>query len=73
MTSRSRGARSTWVWMLLVGALVGACTAPASTEAPVDAEPPATTVDADVYGGFPVDPPAPDEVVLTLVGRGRSS
>jgi hypothetical protein len=36
------------------------------------AEPPEAAdaaTDADVYGGFPVDPPAPDEVVLTLVGE----
>jgi hypothetical protein len=29
---------------------------------------PQPAVDADVYGGFPIDPPGPDEVVLTLVG-----
>jgi hypothetical protein len=54
--------------MLLVGALVGGCAAPASTEGPVEAESSVTVVDADVYGSFPVDPPAPDEIVLTLVG-----
>jgi hypothetical protein len=28
-------------------------------------------VDEEIYGGFPVDPPAPDEVVLTLEGNLR--
>jgi len=27
--------------------------------------------DEQIYGGFPVDPPAPDEVVLTLIGAER--
>ena len=30
---------------------------------------PEPVVDAEVYGGFPIDPPGPDEVVLTLVGQ----
>jgi hypothetical protein len=30
---------------------------------------PGPSADAAVYGGFPIDPPGPDEVVLTLVGQ----
>jgi len=62
--------RSTRAAMLLAVALaVAACTGVATTAplAPSD-EDPATAGDADVYGGFPIDPPAADEVVLTLVG-----
>jgi len=32
---------------------------------------PEIVADEDIYGGFPVDPPAPDEVVLTLEGSVR--
>jgi len=49
--------------LVTVGAVLAACAAqPAAVVAP---EP---VADADVYGGFPVDPPADDEVVLTIVG-----
>jgi hypothetical protein len=37
----------------------------------MDDTPPDPTVDGEVYGGFPVDPPAPDEVVLTIEGDVR--
>jgi hypothetical protein len=40
-------------------------------DAPPDAADGADVIDGDVYGGFPVDPPAPDEVVLTLEGAVR--
>jgi len=55
--------------LLVVAVTVAACTGVATTapEAP-SGEDPATAGDADVYGGFPIDPPATDEVVLTLVG-----
>jgi hypothetical protein len=49
--------------LLTLGVVLAACAAqPAAVLAPEPA------ADADVYGGFPVDPPAADEVVLTLVG-----
>ena len=52
----------TAVAVLVSSMLVAACgpTSPAVVEAEADPD--------DVYGGFAVDPPAPDEVVLTLVG-----
>jgi hypothetical protein len=37
----------------------------------MDDTPPDPTADGSVYGGFPVDPPAPDEVVLTIEGPVR--
>lgn len=46
--------------LLAVSLALAACGSPTAEEAPA--------ADGDVYGGFPVDPPAPDEVVLTLVG-----
>jgi len=53
------------VVLLTLGAALVAC-----AEVVDDSAPPApdTVPDVDVYGGFPVDPPAADEVVLTLVG-----
>jgi hypothetical protein len=51
------------VMLLALGAVLTACAAQAPTV--VVTEP---VADSDVYGGFPVDPPAADEVVLTLVG-----
>ena len=52
----------TVVATLVVGALLTACasTVPTVVEAEIDP--------ASVYGGFTVDPPGPDEVVLTLIG-----
>ncbi len=50
------------VAMIVSTMLLAACgsTVPAVVDAVADPD--------DVYGGFAVDPPAPDEVVLTLVG-----
>lgn len=54
---------------LLVALSVVASACGDSTESvPVVPEP---ALDAEVYGGFPVDPPGPDEVVLTLEGATR--
>jgi hypothetical protein len=39
-----------------------------TSETPAPAE---VVADEEIYGGFPVDPPAPDEVVLTLEGSRR--
>jgi hypothetical protein len=50
-----------------LAAMLVACAA--APPAAVVAEPPdAASEDGEVYGGFPIDPPAPDEVVLTLEG-----
>jgi hypothetical protein len=49
--------------IVVLGLMLAAC----STAAPPAAAP-VPVVDAEIYGGFPVDPPAPDEVVLTIVG-----
>jgi hypothetical protein len=49
--------------LLALGALLASCAA----QSP-DVAVPEPVADSDVYGGFPVDPPAADEVVLTLVG-----
>jgi hypothetical protein len=49
--------------LLALGVVLAACAAQAP--AVVVPEP---VADSDVYGGFPVDPPAADEVVLTLIG-----
>jgi hypothetical protein len=59
-----RGLRSAGViaTVLVLGVALATCAAPPPTVAPVP------VVGSDVYGGFPIDPPAPDEVVLTLVG-----
>jgi hypothetical protein len=46
----------------LLGVVLAACTAAPAVVAPEPVD------DGAVYGGFPVDPPAPDEVVLTLEG-----
>jgi hypothetical protein len=43
--------------------LLGGCSSP--TPEPSGAPP---TDDTNPYGGFPIDPPAPDEVVLTATG-----
>lgn len=51
------------VLLVTLAAVLAACAAQAPD--PVVPDP---VADADVYGGFPVDPPAADEVVLTLVG-----
>jgi hypothetical protein len=48
----------------LLAMVLAACTA-----APPAVVSPEPIDDGAVYGGFPVDPPAPDEVVLTLEGR----
>jgi hypothetical protein len=53
------------VMLLTVGAVLAACAPVTEPAAPPVVE---TPTGADVYGGFPVDPPAADEVVLTLVG-----
>jgi hypothetical protein len=50
----------------LVVVIAAACTSEPETPA-VAPEP----VDQEIYGGFPIDPPAPDEVVLTLEGDVR--
>jgi len=52
--------------LVTVGAVLAACAAQPAAVAPE----PVADADADtaVYGGFPVDPPADDEVVLTIVG-----
>jgi len=50
--------------LVAVAALIVGCAAP-TPAAPA----PEPVTDVDVYGGFPVDPPAADEVVLTLVGQ----
>jgi hypothetical protein len=49
--------------LLALGVVLAACAAQAP--AVVVPEP---TDGSDVYGGFPIDPPADDEVVLTIVG-----
>lgn len=58
------------VSLLLAAAVLTACSSAATTApvAPTDEEPGEAGGDADVYGGFAIDPPASDEVVLTLVG-----
>jgi hypothetical protein len=48
--------------LLSLGLLLAACTG-----SPPEAVVPEPSTDADVYGGFMIDPPAADEVVLTLV------
>jgi len=52
------------VVLLTLGVVLAACAAP-QPAAVITPDPPA---DGDVYGGFAIDPPAADEVVLTLVG-----
>jgi len=59
--ARGTSARDVVV-LLSLGVVLAAC---ATQPAAVIPEP---VADQDVYGGFPVDPPAADEVVLTLVG-----
>jgi hypothetical protein len=49
--------------LLMVGVVLASCAAqPPAVVAPE------VGAGSDVYGGFPIDPPADDEVVLTLVG-----
>jgi hypothetical protein len=50
---------------MVLAVLLVACTARPAPNVESVAAP---VTDASVYGGFAIDPPAPDEVVLTLVG-----
>jgi len=54
--------------LIVSGALLASCAGmlPGGDEEPASTEP---STDVDVYGSFPIDPPEPDEVVLTLVGE----
>jgi hypothetical protein len=54
-----------------VGAVLLALFAAGCVGPSVAPDPEPVPVDQEVYGGFPVDPPAPDEVVLTLEGGVR--
>lgn len=58
LRSRTRAAA-----VLMLGVVLAAC----AGQQPV-AVAPVPPADTDVYGGFEIDPPAADEVVLTLVG-----
>jgi hypothetical protein len=60
---RTRSTRLVAV-LLLTGLVAVACAGESTTPEPS----PVDQVDQEIYGGFPIDPPAPDEVVLTLEG-----
>lgn len=45
--------------VVLLGALLSGCSAQVDTPAP-------SSSDENAYGGFPIDPPASDEIVLTI-------
>lgn len=54
-----------------VGVVLLAFAAAGCAAASVAPGPEPVPIDQDVYGGFPIDPPGPDEVVLTLEGAVR--
>jgi len=54
------------IGVILLAFLAAGCAAASVAPGP---EP--VPVDQDIYGGFPIDPPAPDEIVLTLEGAVR--
>ena len=63
-TSRGTRRRTALGALAVLAALLAACAAP-----PAAVVEPDTATGSDVYGGFAIDPPSPDEVVLTLVGE----
>lgn len=72
LRSPQRSRRAPMLAVLIgLAVIAAACAGPGGDDAVVPDDVVDGASDESVYGGFPVDPPAPDEVVLTLEGDMR--